>query len=132
ADDLAVGRPSGRKDETLAFLHRIQYVARAIDIRRRGAKWIGRARRITNDRGKMEHPIAALDNAPKGIEVAHVALDQLQVGMPGKGAHVLSTVHEIVEDRDVISLIEEHRGQYRAHVAGAARDQNFLHAPLLS
>ena len=58
------------------------------------------------------------------VGVADVALDQLEEAVLAAGQQAVAAEPERVEDADAVPLLEEHRDQGRADVAGSAGDEN--------
>ena len=77
--------------------------------------------------GEVIHRVDAVERASDRIRVAHVAAEQLDVGVKIRGPPGIGAVHlrrQIVERADAMSVPQQFVGEMRPDEAGAARDQD--------
>ena len=122
--DRAVDAAGGGEEDLLVGLAEAEEGAGALDVGRLGDVRLLLARGVADDGGEVDDGVDAVERLADAVCVADVALDQLEEAVLAAGQQAVPAELERVEDADAVALLEEHRDQRRAHVAGSAGDQN--------
>ena len=112
-------------------LRMLQEHARALDVRGLGDLRLLLARRVADDRREVDDGVDPFEGLLDPVGVGDVPLEQLEVAVLAAGEQPVAAELERVIDPDAVALLEEHRTRVRAHVAGAAGDQNSHGNPIL-